>query len=80
MVTGGMLVSPERRPANDAALRDLTGPSTTGASLQKGESRRVGPGDIVIIPAGVPHWFSAVDGAIDYVVVRIDPDKIVRLK
>jgi mannose-6-phosphate isomerase-like protein (cupin superfamily) len=80
MVTGGTLVNPQRRPSNDAALRQLTGPSTTGASLQKGESRHVGPGDIVIIPAGVGHWFSAVDGSIDYVVVRIDPDKMVDLK
>lgn len=80
MVTAGTLVNPQRRPSNDAALRELTGPSTTGASLQKGESRHVGPGDIVIIPAGVGHWFSSVDGSIDYVVVRIDPDKIVHLK
>ena len=80
MVTGGALVNPQRRPANDAALRDLTGPSTTGASVQKGESRHVGPGDIIIIPAGVGHWFSAVDGSIDYVVVRVDPGKVVNLK
>jgi mannose-6-phosphate isomerase-like protein (cupin superfamily) len=80
MVTAGTLVNPQRRPANDVALRELTGPSTTGASIQKGESRHVGPGDIVIIPAGVAHWFSTVDGSIDYVVVRIDPDKIVHLK
>ena len=80
MVTAGALVNPQRRPPNDVALRELTGPSTTGASLQKGESRHVGPGDIVIIPAGVAHWFSAVDGSIDYVVVRIDPDKVVHLK
>jgi len=80
MMTGGTLVNPQRRPANDVALRELTGPSVTGASLQKGESRKVGPGDTVIIPAGVGHWFSAVDGSIDYVVVRIDPDKIVHLK
>jgi quercetin dioxygenase-like cupin family protein len=37
-------------------------------------------GDTVIIPAGVGHWFSAVEGSIDYIVVHIDPDKIVRLK
>ncbi|HEY1242741.1 MAG TPA: hypothetical protein VGF16_19405, partial [Bryobacteraceae bacterium] len=80
MVTGGTLVNPQRRPANDAALRDLTGPSTTGTSLRSGESRHVGAGDTVIIPAGVAHWFSAVDGSIDYLVVRIDPDKIIRLK
>ena len=80
MVTGGTQVSPQRRPANDAALRELTGPSTAGASVQNGESRQVGPGDIVIIPAGVPHWFSTVNGSIDYVVVRIDPDKVVHVK
>ena len=80
IMTGGTLVNPQRRPANDLALRELTGPSTTGASLQKGESRHVGPGDIVIIPAGVGHWFSTVDGSIDYVVVRFDADKIVHLK
>lgn len=80
MVTGGTLVKPERRGANDVALRDLTGPSTSGVSLQEGESRHVGPGDIVIVPAGVGHWFSKVDGSIDYIVVRIDPDKIVHLK
>ena len=80
LVTGGALVNPQRRPPNDAALRELSGPSTTGASVQKGESRHVGPGDIVVIPAGVGHWFSAVDASIDYVVVRIDPDKIIKLK
>jgi mannose-6-phosphate isomerase-like protein (cupin superfamily) len=80
MVTGGSLLSPQRRPSNDPALHELTGPSVTGSALQKGESRRVGPGDIIIIPAGVGHWFSVVDGAIDYVVVRIDPDKVVQVK
>jgi mannose-6-phosphate isomerase-like protein (cupin superfamily) len=75
MVTGGTLVKPQRRGSNDAALRDLTGPSTSGASIQEGESRHVGPGDIVIIPAGVGHWFSKVDRSIDYIVVRIDPDR-----
>ena len=80
MVTGGTLVKPQRRGSNDAALRELTGPSVSGASIQEGESRHVGPGDMVIIPAGVGHWFSKVDGSIDYVVVRIDPDKIVALK
>jgi len=78
MVTGGTLVKPQKRGANDPALRELTGPSTSGDSLQKGESRQVGPGDMVIIPAGVPHWFSSVNGSIDYVVVRVDPDKIVQ--
>lgn len=80
MVTAGSLVNPQKRPPTDVAFRELSGPSTTGASLQNGESHHVGPGDIVIIPAGVGHWFSKVDGSIDYVVVRIDPDKVVHLK
>jgi len=29
---------------------------------------------MIIVPAGVPHWFSSIDGAIRYSVVRVDPD------
>jgi mannose-6-phosphate isomerase-like protein (cupin superfamily) len=38
------------------------------------------PGDMVIIPAGTGHWFSSIDGAIDYEVMRVDPGKLLSLK
>jgi mannose-6-phosphate isomerase-like protein (cupin superfamily) len=68
LVTGGTL--------KDAKATDLTrlnaGPSQTGVH-QGGDSRRVGPKDVIIIPAGTPHRFSALDGPITYLVYRFEP-------
>ena len=68
IVTGGSLGTP--------TPTDLTrlgaGPSLTG-TRQGGDSRRVGPGDIVIIPAGTVHSFSELDSPISYLVFRFDP-------
>ena len=38
-----------------------------------GVSRKVKPKDIVIIPAGLPHRFSELDGPIEYVIYRFEP-------
>jgi mannose-6-phosphate isomerase-like protein (cupin superfamily) len=81
LVTGGTLVNPTRRPPEAPQVRDLNGPSVGGTNLANGESRHVGPGDVVIIPAGVGHFFSGIDGpSITYLVVRVDPDKVVPVK
>jgi mannose-6-phosphate isomerase-like protein (cupin superfamily) len=70
LVTGGTLGTP--KPT------DLTrvggGPSQQG-TRQGGESRRVGPGDVIIIPAGTAHSFSELDAPISYLVFRFDPGK-----
>jgi quercetin dioxygenase-like cupin family protein len=29
-----------------------------------GTSQRVAKGDFMLVPQGVPHWFSAVDGSV----------------
>jgi len=42
--------------------------------------RQVKTGDMIVIPAGVPHWFSKINGSITYVVVRIDPNRTLPLK
>src|SRR5687767_2576931 len=31
-----------------------------GASIQGGETRQLQKGDIIVVPAGTPHWFKAV--------------------
>jgi mannose-6-phosphate isomerase-like protein (cupin superfamily) len=80
LVTGGTLVNAKRRPGDHRSVAELNGPSVDGTGLQGGESRRVGPGDVVIIPAGVGHYFSSVDGSIKYLVVRVDLDKVVPVK
>jgi hypothetical protein len=37
-----------------------------------GTTRKVKPNDIVIIPAGLPHRFSELDGPIEYVIYRFE--------
>jgi mannose-6-phosphate isomerase-like protein (cupin superfamily) len=56
------------------------GPSLRGTGIEGGHSQHVGPGDIVIIPAGTPHRFSALDGPITYLCFRVDPSKLTPLK
>jgi mannose-6-phosphate isomerase-like protein (cupin superfamily) len=68
IVTGGSLGTP--KPTDLTRLG--AGPSLTG-ERQGGDSRRVGPGDIVIIPAGTVHSFSELDSPISYLVFRFDP-------
>jgi mannose-6-phosphate isomerase-like protein (cupin superfamily) len=80
LVTGGTLTKPERFPADSPTVKDLAGPSLRGAGLDHGVSRTVRAGDVVIIPAGTGHWFSSIDGAIDYEVMRVDPGKLLSLK
>lgn len=38
-----------------------------------GTTQKVKPKDIVIIPAGLPHRFSQLDGPIEYVIYRFEP-------
>jgi uncharacterized RmlC-like cupin family protein len=38
--------------------------------------RVVGPGDIVIIPATVPHGWIDIADHVDYLSVRPDPDRV----
>ena len=49
------------------------------AADDPGESRRITAGDIVIIPTGIPHGFSAIEKEITYQVVRIDSGKVLPL-
>jgi uncharacterized protein YjlB len=37
-------------------------------------------GDVIVIPAGTPHWFSKIDGSIVYLVIRIDPSQLITLR
>ena len=70
LVTGGSL--------DDAKATDLTrlnaGMSQTGVH-KGGESRRVKPKDVIIVPAGMPHRFSELDGPITYLVYRFEPKR-----
>jgi glc operon protein GlcG len=41
-----------------------------GANVNGGETRRISKGDVVIVPAGTPHWFKEVPGPFTYYVVK----------
>jgi mannose-6-phosphate isomerase-like protein (cupin superfamily) len=67
LVLGGMLGEP--RPNNLANV--WAGPGFTGTH-QGGETFRVGPGDVIAVPAGVAHRFSELEGVIEYLVFRFE--------
>lgn len=80
LVTGGEIVNPQRRAAGGELVGQVNGPGVSGTAILGGVSQRVSRGDMIVIPAGTPHWFSQVDEAITCSVVRVDPEGIVALK
>lgn len=80
LVTGGTMVNAKTRPPDSTAVKLEDGPGASGTAIQGGVSRRIKAGDVVVIPAGVPHWFSEIEGSITYVVVRVDPNRILAPK
>ena len=75
LTSGGALVD-----AKQTQSSPTIGPGWSGTSIQGGTSRKVGVGEVVIIPAGTPHMFSQLDGPIRYLVYRIDPSQVLPLK
>jgi mannose-6-phosphate isomerase-like protein (cupin superfamily) len=65
--TGGTLM--DGKPVD--LTSEAAGPSIRG-TIEGGESRRMGPGDVVVIPPGLPHRFSSLEGTITYLVTRIE--------
>ena len=76
LVTGGDMLEPTPSPADGNTVKVLVGPSTGGTSIRGGQSRKVGPGDVIVIPQGVAHWFSVVESDMNYLVVRIDAEHV----
>jgi mannose-6-phosphate isomerase-like protein (cupin superfamily) len=77
LVTGGTIENPRESPPDGQVVKVLNGPSSGGGPIQNGVSRKVGPGDVVIIPPNTAHWFSEITSdQIVYLVVRIDPHKV----
>jgi quercetin dioxygenase-like cupin family protein len=42
-----------------------------GSDLKGGETFHLTKGDVIVIPAGTPHWFKAVPQAIRYHMVKV---------
>jgi glc operon protein GlcG len=61
LVTGGTVVDPKATAPDEVR----------GRGIQNGETRQLGKGDVVIVPAGTPHWFEKVPGPFTYYVVKV---------
>lgn len=80
LVTGPDLVNPQARPATNTNVRLLNGPGFNAESIRGGVTHRLKAGDVIVIPAGTGHWFTRIDDHIDYLMIRVDPDKVTPLK
>ncbi len=80
LVTGSDIVGAQRRPSTNENVRLLNGPGSNGTSILNGATYQLKAGDVIVIPAGVGHWFTRIDDHIRYLMVRIDPDKVTPLK
>ena len=61
IVTGGSMVDGKPIAADEIRGREIT----------SGESRKLVPGDAMIIPNGVPHWFKEVQAPFLYYVIKV---------
>ncbi len=56
---------------------NLVGSKTTkpgqlvGTDIQGGQTHHLSKGDVMVIPAGTPHWFKEVPQSISYYVVKV---------
>ena len=61
IVTGGTMISGK-----------VTAPGQwRGQDIQGGKAQRLTKGDVMVIPAGIPHWFKEVPQSISYYVVKV---------
>jgi mannose-6-phosphate isomerase-like protein (cupin superfamily) len=80
LMLGPDITNMVRRPATLETVRLFNGPGNNGSTIRNGKSYNLKPGDAVVIPAGTGHWFTKIDDHIDYLMVRIDPDKVTPLR
>ena len=75
MVTGGKIINGRTSAPDSEVTTTLNGPSCSGAMGGPGVIKRdVKVGDIVIIPAGVPHGWVAIPDHVDYLSFRPSAD------
>ena len=78
-LTGADLIDKQRRPADNRAVQFLNGPGNNSAGVRDGVTYEINAGDVLVIPAGTGHQFTRIDDHITYLMVRVDPDKVVPL-
>ena len=79
ILTGPDLVNKRRRPADNRAVMYLNGPGNNAEDIRNGVVNELEAGDVLVIPGGTGHEFTRIDDHITYLMVRVDPDKVVPL-
>lgn len=59
-VTGGTMIDAKETAPNEIRGKEISG----------GETRTITKGDVIIVPAGTPHWFKEVPAPMTYYVVK----------
>lgn len=77
LVTGGHIVNGRRSAPDSDVTKVLNGPSCSGLIAGSDVVKRVVKvGDVIIIPATVPHGWTDITDHVDYLSVRPDPDRV----
>jgi glc operon protein GlcG len=61
LVTGGAMVDGKETAPNEIR----------GTSIEGGETRKLGKGDVIVIPRGVPHWMKEIQEPVVYFIVKV---------
>jgi mannose-6-phosphate isomerase-like protein (cupin superfamily) len=71
LVTGGHIVNGRKSAADSDVTRVLNGPSCSGTIAGADVVKKVvKTGDVIIIPAGVPHGWTDITDHVDYLSIR----------
>ena len=76
LITGGQILNGTRSAPDSEVTKVLNGPSCSGKIVGNFVARKVGVGDISVIPAGVPHGWADITTEVTYLSVRPDPKKV----
>ena len=60
-VTGGSMIGGKVTKAGQSLGTDIKG----------GDTHHLSKGDVIVVPAGVPHWFKEVPHSVSYYVVKV---------
>jgi len=77
LITGGTIANGRRSAPDSEVTTILNGPSCSGTMVGY-TSREIKTGDIIVIPEGVPHGFSAVPDHVTYLSIRPDLKKVLQ--
>lgn len=76
LVTGGKIMNGRKSGPESEVTKILNGPSCSGAIDGPDVVKKVvGVGDVIIIPAGVPHGWTGIEDHVDYLSIRPDPER-----